>query len=339
MRIESSFTSVSWLPSEAIPGTMKLPMIVGITHYDPPPPDALEDLAALHAAHRFRFANQLRAWIEVDDAGRITDAGYSGRGWLGATVLQLPGGRERALENTTFPEIQREPERSADRVRFVQTTGGRTNAPMPRKVDRSPFVQITSPTVWTTLALTLHVDGRSDVEVVGASPFPRHWFYDDTGRLVQKSGLADFRSWAGNNHGDRTPWHDHDEAALVAEAESALERELSALIMRGGQRPSIRKVREGAHLVEQGTSGDELYLVLDGLLVVEVDGEPVAEIGPGAIVGERAALEGGNRTSTLRARTRCRVAVATADQIDRDALAALSEGHRREEVRGPVVAT
>lgn len=332
MRFEASVTSVSWIPSEAVPGTMKLPMFVGLTEYDPPPPDVITDLDALHAARRFRFANRLRAWIEVDEHGRIADAGYRGGGLLGATVLHLPGGRDRVLENTPFPDLQRVPERSTDRVRFVQTTGGRTNAPMPRRVDRPPFVQITSPTVWTTLALTLHADGRSEFEVLGASPFPRHWFYDDAGRLVKKSSLADFRTWAATNHGDRSPWHDHDEEALIADAESELERQLSGLIMRGGERPAIRRIKRGAHLTEQGEQGDELYLVLDGLFDVEVDGELVAEVGPGAIVGERATLEGKVRTSTLRARTRCRVAVARADQLDREVLTALSQGHRREEL-------
>ena len=54
-------------------------------------------------------------------------------------------------------------------------------------------------------------------------------------------------------------------------------------------------------LTEQGQQGDEVFLLLDGVLAVEVDGEPLADVGPGAILGERAALEGGARTSTLRA--------------------------------------
>jgi hypothetical protein len=44
-------------------------------------------------------------------------------------------------------------------------------------------------------------------------------------------------------------------------------------------------------------------------------------------------LEGGLRTSTLTCITPCRVAAAAADAIDRDKLAELSEGHRREENR------
>jgi CRP-like cAMP-binding protein len=66
------------------------------------------------------------------------------------------------------------------------------------------------------------------------------------------------------------------------------------------------------------------------VLSVDVDGEVLAELGPGAVVGERAALEGGRRTSTLRAVTPCKVAAVASAQIDREALDALSAGHRRE---------
>jgi Cyclic nucleotide-binding domain len=330
MRISSSVTSVSWIPSEAIPGTMKIPMVLGVSHYDPPPPDVLDDLPGLHAAGGFRFANRLTAWIEVDGSGAIVDAGYTGGGLISSTVVTL-GGRSRSIPPVGFPDIQREPEINDGTARFVQTVGGRTGAPMPRKVNRPPFVQITAPTVWTTLALTINADGTATHDVIGASPFPRHWFYDDAGHLVQKSGITDYRSWAGENYGQRSPWGEYDEQAIVADVETALERSLSTLIMRGGTKPRIRKVRQGATVTEQGEPGDELFLVLDGMLSVEVDGNVVAEIGPGAIAGERAVLEGGARTSTLRAMTPCRIAVASADQIDRDALVELAQGHRRED--------
>jgi CRP-like cAMP-binding protein len=60
-------------------------------------------------------------------------------------------------------------------------------------------------------------------------------------------------------------------------------------------------------------------------------GKSLAEIGPGAILGERALLEGGTRTATLRAVTSARVAVATADQVAPEALAEVAKGHRRED--------
>jgi len=49
------------------------------------------------------------------------------------------------------------------------------------------------------------------------------------------------------------------------------------------------------------------------------------------MLGERAHLEGGARTSTLVAVTACRVASVDAAQFDRAALAELSAGHRRED--------
>jgi CRP-like cAMP-binding protein len=118
---------------------------------------------------------------------------------------------------------------------------------------------------------------------------------------------------------------------LVTAVETALERELAGHIMRGGGKSSIRKLKEGALLTEQGATGDDVFLLLNGVLEVEVDGEAIAEVGPGAILGERAALEGGVRTSTLRTLTKVTVAVVKADQLAEDQLTELSAGHRRED--------
>ncbi|CAA9266792.1 MAG: hypothetical protein AVDCRST_MAG50-3190 [uncultured Acidimicrobiales bacterium] len=329
MRIESSAISVSWIPSEAIGGLPKLPLDLGVMHHDAPPPDSIDDLAALAEAGAFRFANELRAWIEVED-GRIVDRGQTGRGHIASTVLQL-GSRSAAFPAVAFPDLRPEPVVSATSVRFVQTSGGRTGVPAPRTVKRPPFVQFAAPTAWTTLALTLHADGSSEYEVVGASPFPRHWIYDSTGRLVAKTGTIDFREWYHSAFGLHTPWGDEDSPALVTVAETALERELSVAIMQKGPKPEVVSVRPGDVLVEQGATGDELFVLLDGVLVVEVDGQQVAEVGPGAVLGERARLEGGTRTSTLRAVTRCKVAATSADHIDLTALSELTLGHRREE--------
>jgi CRP-like cAMP-binding protein len=116
--------------------------------------------------------------------------------------------------------------------------------------------------------------------------------------------------------------------------ETALERSLSSTIMRGGEKPDVRTIKPGKTLIEQGTPGTELFLVLDGVFVVQVDGEPVAELGPGAVLGERAALEGGMRTSTVAAVTKGRVAAVPVDRIERDALVELSSGHARERDTG-----
>ena len=157
MRIESSVTSVSWIPSEAVTGAvLKGTFESGFTHYDDPPPDELDDLEELRADGKFRFANHLAAWVEIDD-GRIVDAGYAGGGMMGATTVRLANLRT-TFEPVPLPDIRHEPEITDSCVRFVQTTGGRTGLPAPRRVNRPPFVQFKAPTVWTTLSLMIRAD-------------------------------------------------------------------------------------------------------------------------------------------------------------------------------------
>jgi hypothetical protein len=329
MRYSSTVTSVSWIPSEAVKGMTRPIFEMGVTHYDEPLPDHLDDLEAWRDADRFRFANRLSAWVDVE-GGQIVAAGYSGGGVMGSTTVRLGVG-EATFAAVGLDDIQQPVDLTGGRARFVQTAGGRTAVPAPRHVNRPPFVHLQSPAVWTTLALTIDATGEVEFEVAGASPFPRHWIYDDGGDLVAKVGLADFKSWYHGQVSKNTPWGDEDSPALVTAVETALERELADHIMRSGSRPKVRKVKKGGLLTEQGTAGDDLFLLLDGVLSVEVDGEAVAELGPGAILGERALLEGGLRTSTLRALTPVRVAVARVDDIDPSAMAEVSSGHRREE--------
>jgi hypothetical protein len=184
--------------------------------------------------------------------------------------------------------------------------------------------------VWTTLRLTVYSDGRAVSELVGASPFPRHWVYDAAGDISHKAGLAEWGKWIGQPSWAATPWGAEDSAVVVAQAESALERELSALLMHGARKPKVRTLDAGQKLAEQGSPGDSLFLVLDGVLDVVVDGTKLGDIGPGAVVGERAVLERSPRTAALVARTTVRVAEAPADALDPAALAELAKGHRRE---------
>jgi hypothetical protein len=329
MRIESSVTAVSWIPSEAVEGLPKIPFTMGVAHYDDPPPDVIDDLDALREADAFREANELRAFIEVE-GGKVTDYGHLGRGHLGVTRMKL-GPRELSVAAVALPTIQGEPEVGEGWVRFTQTAGGRTGMPAPRRVRGKPFFQINSAIAWTTLALTIKADGSSQHELIGASPFPRHWIYDQENKLVQKSGMIDFDEWYRESFGKNTPWGDEDSPAFVTEVESALERELSRSIMREGTASKPRRLEIDDTLVEQGETGNELYLIVDGVLAAEVDGETVAEIGPGAILGERAVVEGGKRTATLRAVTPAKIVEVAADEIDPAALEELAGARRREE--------
>jgi hypothetical protein len=331
MRVEGSVTAISWIPSEAIEGLPKLPFELGVGHYDEPPPDRLEpgDLGRLRDADAFREANELRAWIEVED-GKIVRHAYEGGGLVGSTTFRI-GPKALVVPGVAFDVLRADPEVSGDSVRFVQTVGGRAGFPAPRLVKGGPLFRVQSATAWTTLALTLYADGSVEHDLVGASSFPRHWIYDNEGNLVQKSGTVDFKKWYRESHGGHTPWGDEESPAVVSEAETALERELSRALLSGDEKLTKRRLGEGAVLVTQGAEGDKLYLILDGILGVEVDGEHVAEMGPGTMVGERALLEGGVRTATLRALTPIHFVTIPAELVGQGELTALATDRHREE--------
>ena len=348
MRHEGHTIALSWIPSEAVRGAMRAPFDIGIAHYDQPPPERLDDglatVRALRTADRFRFANVLRAWIDVGDDGLITASGYScdssgssggsggSGGVIGSTTMALAG-VHHTFEAVSLPDIQRPVEMldGGRAARFVQTAGGRTGVPAPRRVRRKPYVQWQAPLAWSTLALTIRADGTSSFEVLGASPFPRHWVYDDQGELAAKTGLIDFKDWYRKSFGKHSPWGDEDSPALVTAVESALERALAARLMHDAHKPRIRMIKAGAVLAKEGDPDSNMFLLLDGVLRAEKGGERLAEYGPGALLGERASIGGGVRTATLVAVTRCRVAVAPADDIDDSARVEVALGHRHED--------
>ena len=323
--VTSGVTSLSWIPSELLRGPLRVPFDLGLTHYDEPLPDRVDDLGALRRAGRFRFANRIHAAADVAD-GRITELRLlpDNGGVIGLT--NLLGGAVR------FPAIQMPDQRTQEispdgAVAVVrQTAGGRAPLPAPRLVRGRP--RLIPPLVWTTLELTLHADGRTEHRVLGASDFPRHWVYDHEGSLAQKVATTDAHSWLHTMTEEENPWSGVDAPAVITPVESELERRLSRVVMRGDR--DIRRLTAGEELFRQGDPGDDVALLLDGVVEVRHDGERLAEIGPGAILGERALLEGA-RTATVVAVTDVTVAVVHGSALPRDELAQLVEGHRRED--------
>jgi hypothetical protein len=320
VRIESSVTAVSWVPLDCVEGGQRLAFHVGAAQYDDPPPQRLDDLASLMAQGRVRLANQLRGYAEVSD-GRIVASGQSGQGWVGAS-REAADANQVGFAAVPLPDLRPDPEEGEGWVRFGQTAGGLLSVGMPYRTGPAASPRLAAPAAWTTLSLTIHADGTSSQALVGASPFPRHGVYDHDGRLVATSGVVDFTGWQADAWDPFTPWGGRDAPVRATAVETALERELSQVMLDSA--PQWIRLRKGATLVEQGDPGHELYLLLDGLLAVEIDGRTVTELGPGAVVGEVALLDGGRRTATLRAVTPCRVAAVAGNRIDRDALADLA---------------
>jgi hypothetical protein len=236
------------------------------------------------------------------------------------------------VEAVGYPDLRTEPVIGADFVRFAQTAGGRPGIPAPRLVRNAPFVKTEGPAVWTTLALTLYADGTAGHELVGASAFPRHWIYDADGKLAGKSALIDFKTWYRTSNLARSPWHGQEHAVLAAGAETPLERRLSLIIMRSGDRPArTLTINAGDVIFAEGEAADEIVLLLDGMVEVVVGGTVLAELGPGAVLGERASLEHGRRTATIRALTSCRIVSYPAADLSADDLRELATGHHRED--------
>jgi Cyclic nucleotide-binding domain len=329
MRIERSATSISWIPSESIPGLLKLPFARGVMHYDPPPPLSLTDVEGMRRRGEFRFANRLSAYIDVED-GRITGCGYTGGKLMGLTPITA-GPLRVMLPTKGNRDIQWQPAITTDQVTFVQTAGGRPGFSFLKPQWRWPFFVTRPFTIWTTVRLTIDVTGACIQALVGASPFPRHWLYDDGGVLVQKSALTRSQIWARTAFGTHTPWGGEDEMPDVAEAETSLERELANQLMQQNARPAIRQLHPGNFLFRQDEQGTSVAVVLDGIFEVGVDGRVVGHVGPGSVVGERAPLEAGRRTASVRATTDVRIAEVPAGSLDLELLSELAQGHHRED--------
>jgi Cyclic nucleotide-binding domain len=322
VRVESRVFSLSWVPSDVVTGLARLPFDLSIAPADSPPPTLVTHPYSLVRESRVRHANALRAWAKFDEQGRPTEFDYD---ISDPDFMQYIG---KPVSFGEFPELRHEPRVEGDSVTFVQSAGGRVGGSVPHHVRGKTLFRFAAPVAWTTLALTISSDGSSRGELVGASSFPRHWVYGADGVLQAKSAEADYARWLEEGSPEHTPWGAEDSELFVTTAESALERYLAGLIM--ASKPEVETVMDGTVLTRRGERDNAIFLVLNGVLDVEVDGHTVAEVGPGAIVGERASLEG-RRSATLVARTTCRVVMldpSALTEADREEIAA---GHRRED--------
>ena len=69
------------------------------------------------------------------------------------------------------------------------------------------------------------------------------------------------------------------------------------------------EVPDGQVLTRQGASGGEFFIVLDGQVAIEKDGERIATMDAGDFLGEIALIDGKPRTATARADGNARLMV------------------------------
>lgn len=93
-----------------------------------------------------------------------------------------------------------------------------------------------------------------------------------------------------------------------------------------GAPAGVTDVVDGEAIVREGDAGDWLYLVLDGEVVVEKQGEVDGSapdvldiIGPGGVFGELSFIDGRARSATVRARGPVRVLAVSRAEFDRAA--------------------
>ena len=65
----------------------------------------------------------------------------------------------------------------------------------------------------------------------------------------------------------------------------------------------------GTTIIDQGQTGREAFVLLDGTVTVRRNGRKVAGLGPGAMIGELSLLDHGPRTATVVCDTDCELFV------------------------------
>lgn len=65
------------------------------------------------------------------------------------------------------------------------------------------------------------------------------------------------------------------------------------------------KMTAGTTLVDQGQTGHEAFVVVDGTVVVKRNGRKIASLGEGSMVGELSLLDHGPRTARVECETDC----------------------------------
>lgn len=156
-------------------------------------------------------------------------------------------------------------------------------------------------------------------------------FAADTRAAVRQAGRppVDLRAMASIWANERLRMLDESREVFAELERSAVRMEgisqnfpLSRTIIEEGARAGfLLDVDAGENLMREGRGEREAFLVLEGRVEVLVAGSSLRSLGPGELLGEMSwFLEGGRRTATVRAQSRCRVLVVDRKFVDELAL-------------------
>jgi hypothetical protein len=163
-------------------------------------------------------------------------------------------------------------------------------------------------------------DGSSQAGIADASPFPRHYLYDTNGQLTHKTALIRYRDWLRHADYDRSPWSgSHDPVPVATAVRSEVEQALADSILTSGAWRQQR-LPAGGRLRDLPISNSEVHVLLDGVLVIEIDGQPAIEVGPGAIFDPALRTPESKARVSVRAGTASRIALMPRDSLDDQAL-------------------
>jgi CRP-like cAMP-binding protein len=131
--------------------------------------------------------------------------------------------------------------------------------------------------------------------------------------------------------------HKHPKEWLSADVIASrpeVEQRLIDQILNHNVPPTVREVDAETDLFKQGYFAQAVHLVLSGEMAVVVDGQEVANLGPGSVFGEMAKLGRRVRTGTITALVPTTIASRGEASVERDDLRELAESrgfHARED--------
>ncbi len=78
---------------------------------------------------------------------------------------------------------------------------------------------------------------------------------------------------------------------------------------------NVQEFQAGATIFSEGAPGEVMYVVLNGIVELRIQGALIEIVGPGEIIGEMALIDSASRSASAMAKSDCRLAAVDAQQF------------------------